>query len=254
MRGVIVALAALLGVATSSGCLHAPTDATAASPAIYRGTKGFTNHYLLVGERVVVVDSGNHGRTRMIARELKRIGRTPEDVSLVVLTHAHADHAGSASELQRRFGVPIAVGLGDLPTAVEGHNPPLLPTSKLGKRLRPFIRNKYPPVVPDLVVRDTLDLSPYGIAGTIVLTGGHTPGSLAVLLGSGEVVSGDLVRGGFTKHHHPELHFFQDDLAAAHAALAGLLERGARVFHPGHGGPLAATDVASYLRAHPAAH
>lgn len=231
----------------ASACAHAPTDASAAAPAIFRGSANFTNHYLVVGDRVIVVDSGTKGRAKRIEREIARIGRTPLDVSLVVLTHAHADHAGSAKELQERLDVPVAVGVGDLPTLAEGHNPPLRPATKLGKRLRPFIRNKYPPMVPDVVVRQPMDLRPYGIDGEIVPVGGHTPGSLAIVLRSGEVLSGDLVRGKLTAKKKPIEHFFQDDVTAAHGALASLLARGARVFHPGHGGPLSASDVAAWL-------
>lgn len=235
--------------AVLSACLHAPNDASARAPAIYRGTKELTNHYLVVGERVVIVDTGRPGRTKWIERELARIGRTPLDVSLVVLTHAHADHAGSATDLQVRLDVPVAVGKGDLATAAHGHNPPLHPASKLGKRLRPFIRGKYPPLVPELVVHDRLDLRPYGVDGEVVPVGGHTPGSLAVVLRSGEVLSGDLVRGKIIAKHVPVEHFFHDDVAAAHAALTMLLARGAKVFHPGHGGPLSAADVAAWLAA-----
>lgn len=230
-----------------SACVHAPKDASRAVPAIYRGSANYTNHYLVVGERVIIVDSGTKGRAKRIEREIWRIDRTPLDVSLVVLTHAHADHAGSAKELQERLDVPVAVGVGDLPTLAGGHNPPLRPASKLGKRLRPFIRNKYPPMVPDIVVRQPMDLRPYGVDGEIVPIGGHTPGSLAVVLRSGEVLSGDLVRGKLVAKDEPVEHFFQDDIAAAHGALASLLARGARVFHPGHGGPLAAADVAAWL-------
>jgi glyoxylase-like metal-dependent hydrolase (beta-lactamase superfamily II) len=238
-----LALSLLLCVA----CAHPAANATAAAPAIYRGTRNFTNHYLVVGQRVVVVDSGRPGRAKWIDRELERVGRTPLDVTLVVLTHAHGDHAGSAKALQERLDVPVAVGVGDEPTLAQGHNPPLRPASRLGKALRPFIRKKFPPMLPDVVVRQPLDLRPYGVDGEIVPVGGHTPGSLAVVLRSGEVLSGDLVRGRLPARHRPVEHFFQDDVTAAHAAIAALLARGARFFHPGHGGPLSAADVKAWL-------
>ena len=236
-----------LGLVLCAACAHRATDASAAAPAIYRGSRNFTNHYLVVGERVIVVDSGRPGRGKWIDRELERIGRTPLDVTLVVITHAHGDHAGSAKELQERLDVPVAVGIGDEPTLAQGHNPPLHPASRIGKAVRPFIRSKFPPMVPDIVVRQAFDLRPYGVDGEIVPVGGHTPGSLAVVLRSGEVLSGDLVRGRLAAKRRPVEHFFQDDRTAAHAALASLLARGARFFHPGHGGPLSAADVTAWL-------
>lgn len=79
---------------------------------------------------------------------------------------------------------------------------------------QPTIPSRYPAVEPDIVVHGEAPypLDAFGLDGTLVHVGGHTPGSIVVHLGNGAVILGDLVRGGW---------------------LAGLSNRGAprRLFH-----------------------
>ena len=56
--------------------------------------------YALLGERVVLVDAGYAGAAPQIDAYLRRVGRSLAEVSGCVLTHAHADHYGGASEVR----------------------------------------------------------------------------------------------------------------------------------------------------------
>ena len=53
------------------------------------------------------MDAGIPGSERKIARVLARQGLTFADVKLIVVTHAHTDHAGSAARLRALSGAPI---------------------------------------------------------------------------------------------------------------------------------------------------
>lgn len=44
---------------------------------------------------------------RAIERQLRRAGLHPADLSAILLTHEHGDHAASAGPLARRYGVPL---------------------------------------------------------------------------------------------------------------------------------------------------
>lgn len=55
--------------------------------------------YALLGERVVLVDAGYAGAAAQIDAYLRRAGRTLAEVDACVITHAHADHYGAASEV-----------------------------------------------------------------------------------------------------------------------------------------------------------
>ncbi|MEW6664703.1 MAG: MBL fold metallo-hydrolase [Thermodesulfobacteriota bacterium] len=50
--------------------------------------------YLLVGERVCLVDTGPAGGEQKIIDALQSLGKSPADISLVVNTHEHPDHIG----------------------------------------------------------------------------------------------------------------------------------------------------------------
>lgn len=44
---------------------------------------------------------------------IRKTGRNPEDISLIILTHSHPDHIGSAHEIQRTTGCTIAAHHGE---------------------------------------------------------------------------------------------------------------------------------------------
>lgn len=196
----------------------------------------------------MVVDTGVPGSTPRVLRALRRRGYSPQDVALIILTHGHADHAGSAAELRARTGAAIVAGAGDERMSTRGHNGAMHPTGRVGRTVLSFIGKDYPPFTPDLLLREPLDLHPFGVPGQILVMPGHTPGSLTVVLDDGQAIAGDLVRGRFVRPGRPVLHFFHHDVAAAHRHLATLLDsHGVKRLHPGHGHVLTDRALRAYL-------
>ena len=70
---------------------------------------GFTTTYVLRGSGCVVVDCGCPGKGDLLAGVLAANGISPDEVELIVLTHAHSDHIGSASEIKALTGAALAV-------------------------------------------------------------------------------------------------------------------------------------------------
>lgn len=243
MRYALSLILATLALGACAGRSVSPR--TARAPEIVRLERGYINSYLLIGERVVIVDTGVPGGAKRVLRALARRGLKPQDVALIVLTHGHADHAGSAKALRDRTGAPI-VG-GDAAMTIRGHNDRLRPTGPAGRRVLPFIGQDYPSFVPDLKVDGELDLHPFGVAARVLAAPGHTPGSLVVVLDDGQALTGDLVRGKALARERPTLHFFHADPAAAHDQLGALLERGVTRIHPGHGHALTAERLRAFL-------
>lgn len=68
---------------------------------VYRlESPGFVNAYLIVGDRdLTLVDAGPARRVLGLIAELKANGYSFNNVGRVVLTHAHADHAGGVHPL-----------------------------------------------------------------------------------------------------------------------------------------------------------
>ncbi|MEQ1504403.1 MAG: MBL fold metallo-hydrolase [Myxococcota bacterium] len=218
-----------------------------AAPTITNVGWGFTNVYAVQGDDgVILVDAHNPGNEDRILRRLEAAGIAPERLTLLVATHGHPDHAGSTAALADRLGIPVAGGAADLPYFASGTTE-LHPTGSRGRMISAFVRRAFPPVSLDLAVTDRLDLGPYGVAGELVVVGGHTPGSLIVDLHDGDVLSGDLIRSHLQRRHVPTLHFFHDDPVAASRALRTVVDGGATTLWPSHGGSLAAADVAAWM-------
>jgi len=68
----------------------------------------FVYIYLIYGKKIVLIDSGVATSENIIFDYIRKTGRNPEDISLIILTHSHADHIGAAHEIQRMTGCTIA--------------------------------------------------------------------------------------------------------------------------------------------------
>jgi glyoxylase-like metal-dependent hydrolase (beta-lactamase superfamily II) len=87
-----------------------------AAPGIHRIEDANTNWYLVEDDgRVCVVDAGVPSSWDSLQDALSEIGRGPEDVDALVLTHAHFDHVGFAEKARRELNVPVYVHENDVP-------------------------------------------------------------------------------------------------------------------------------------------
>ena len=209
---------------------------------------GLSNMYLIKAKRPILVDTGSPKDLPDIERALAAQGVKLTDITLVIPTHGHSDHAGAAAQIRRSSGALIALGKGDLPMAKAGHNDDLKPTNLMAEILKRFaIDPNYEPFVPDIVIDGTLDLAPWGIRGKAVTMPGHTPGSVVVILDDGRALVGDMMLGGyFGGALFPERagqHYFQADLAANLENIKTLLKLPIKTFYLGHGGPVTRASV-----------
>lgn len=213
--------------------------------------------HLLVGDRIVVVDSGTPGGEGRILEAVTASGRAATDISLILISHTHVDHAGSAAALRRLTGAPIALDPRELRYA-EGIEPcPRTPTGLPGRLFgyTPLPRRRIEPFTPDVLVEDDFDLRGYGVEADVMRTAGHTPGSLSVHApGTGELLAVDLLAGGVfiggvARHGHVIEPPFHEDPAGVLEAVGRLLGlEPLTKIHVCHGGPLAPSDVAAWVR------
>jgi phosphoribosyl 1,2-cyclic phosphodiesterase len=61
--------------------------------------------YLETGETRVIIDAGFS--LRQIRQRLAAIGRVPENLSGILLTHEHADHIQGVAALSEKLGIPV---------------------------------------------------------------------------------------------------------------------------------------------------
>jgi glyoxylase-like metal-dependent hydrolase (beta-lactamase superfamily II) len=68
----------------------------------------FVYAYLVYGEKVCLIDSGVASSHETIFDHLKKEGLSPKDIDLLVLTHSHPDHIGSARAVKRASNCIVA--------------------------------------------------------------------------------------------------------------------------------------------------
>jgi glyoxylase-like metal-dependent hydrolase (beta-lactamase superfamily II) len=201
------------------------------------------------GADVTLIDSGYPGdRSRVIA-SLERIGRSPADISAVLLTHGHPDHIGSAEFLRRTQGVPVRAHEREVANA-QGHKIEQVSEATLLRMLwRPdvvvwlFDVLRLKGARPQrLTYVDTFTEGPLDVPGAPVAvpTPGHTSGHTSFHLpGRGALVAGDALMTGhaLARRAGPQLlpAFFNTDTDQARASLERLRKLPADVVIPGHG-------------------
>jgi glyoxylase-like metal-dependent hydrolase (beta-lactamase superfamily II) len=196
--------------------------------------------YLLIGDRVVIVDTGVGGQTDMILSRVAAEGRAPEDVSLILLTHGHGDHAGSAAALRDATGAPIALGAGDEEKCLAGKDTEMRGRGVVGKTALVAIRKRQaggpanPGPVPDVVIDGEHSLLEYGVDAAVVPMPGHTRGSLAVFTASGDALVGDLLGGGGMSRSSPAKGIFVCDEDAMDLSIREVIARRPRLVYTGH--------------------
>jgi glyoxylase-like metal-dependent hydrolase (beta-lactamase superfamily II) len=166
------------------------------------------------GGRVVVVDAGLPGYRPQLERGLALLGRDPDDVAAVVLTHSHGDHIGAAAALQRELGVPVHVHEAEadaVRTAAsigksEAAQAPYLRHPHAWRLLAHFRECGRPEPVEQVEPFADGDVLPGGLRA--IHTGGHTPGHCVFHLEPrGALFAGDLIctRNPLTGSRGPEL-------------------------------------------------
>ncbi|WP_267088162.1 MBL fold metallo-hydrolase [Streptomyces sp. NBC_00249] len=215
--------------------------------------KHAVNAHLLLGRRPVLVDAGTPGSAQTIHDRIADHGVDPCDIALIVITHGHIDHFGSAAELHRLTGAPIAGHVADLEPFRTGRaRMPHLPTGPMGRALNRNRNLHVPadPFEPDVLISGETDLADFGVEGRIVPTPGHTAGSVSVLTDDGHLVAGDLVANSFMglipgKPANPPFH---DDPLGNLASLRAMLALNPTKLHVGHGVPLDPERVRRWAR------
>jgi hydroxyacylglutathione hydrolase len=211
---------------------------------------GFVNAYLIRGKRPVLVDTGAPANAPKILAALSEEGYSPRDLALIIITHAHIDHFGSAAAISTATGAPILAAAGENEVLRSGVGLPPVPVSFLGRIFALMIKKTAPS--PDLAVTPAIRvdapyrLDDYGIDGVVIPSSGHTRGSLSVILATGECIVGDLVMGMFPPHR-PGLPMFAEDMDAVKKNIRMITDTKPVIIYPGHGGPFSCSQLEALL-------
>jgi hydroxyacylglutathione hydrolase len=199
---------------------------------------GIARVFIIRGSKPVLVDNGQPGKEAGIIKAIIQKGIRPEEIPLIILTHGHDDHFGCAEMLREVTKAKILMHEADANNLRKGENGQLNPTGWFGRIVSFFIRSgpKVKGIEPDILIQEEFDLYEYGIQGKVIHTPGHTPGSLSVLLDSGEVIVGDLIMSFFPRKQ-PGYPIFAADLSQVKSSIAKVVKYNPKRFYCSHGGP-----------------
>jgi glyoxylase-like metal-dependent hydrolase (beta-lactamase superfamily II) len=151
------------------------------------------NAFLLQGDdgSLTLVDAGTKGGPRRVLAALAQLGRAPEDVTHLLLSHAHSDHAGGAAAVVAATGSRVLAHEREAVYLREGRMPTPDRSTRAGRLLARTPAGGFAPLAVDEVVEDGA-LLPLAGGLRVVHTPGHTPGHCSFLhTRAGVLLTGD---------------------------------------------------------------
>jgi glyoxylase-like metal-dependent hydrolase (beta-lactamase superfamily II) len=196
-----------------------------------------------------LIDAGSPGQVQKFRKAVARLPVQLHDIQLIVLTHGHWDHIGSAKAIQEATGGKLALhqlekdclerSLKPLPPGVTSWGRIFI---TMAHAITPFIR--IPAADVDVVLgNEEFSLDKYGIPGRILHTPGHTAGSVSVVLDTAEAFVGDLAMGVLPLRLRPGLTILAEDMDQVRESWRMLLHAGVQTIYPAHGRPFPADVI-----------
>ena len=208
----------------------------------------FVSAYALVeGEKAVLVDTGVPDSEDQIVQTLHQEGIDVTNVKLIVITHAHADHTGSAVRLREMSGAPIAIHKADALYVESGTNASVIPATFLGRFMALFSEKMNAKMdvqfKPDVIFEETFSLADYGFSARVIPTPGHTPGSVSVITDDGDMIIGDIVARQFMVGGKASFPIFATDKGQVITSLKAILGEKPRRCYSAHAGEVKVDEI-----------
>ena len=151
------------------------------------------NAFLLQGDdgSLTLLDAGTKRAPRRVLAALDQLGRRPGDVTHLLLSHAHSDHAGGAAAVVAATGSRVLAHEREAVYLREGRMPSPDRSTRAGRLLARSPGGGFVPVAVDDAFPDGAELA-VGGGLRVVHTPGHTPGHCSFLhTRAGVLLTGD---------------------------------------------------------------
>jgi glyoxylase-like metal-dependent hydrolase (beta-lactamase superfamily II) len=155
----------------------------------------YVNGFMLRDEdgQVTLIDMGIASSGKKVIAALRSIGSDPTEVTRLMLTHCHPDHAGGAAYVSKETGRSVDVHANDAEYVRSGTQPDVDPSSRIGKLFRKLPEPKVEKVSVGEELRDG-QVVPFAGGIRVVHTPGHSPGHASYLHEpSGTLITGDAI-------------------------------------------------------------
>lgn len=202
---------------------------------IHRIKCGNGNCYIIEnGTNGILVDTGKKEFVNQVIEQCKFYR-----VKLIILTHAHFDHAENTAQISDALGIPIGMSEQDCDLILSNKNQPMFSASFLGKivlsaSMKDFARRTIPKFKPDILLRDKDSLIDYGIDAEIIDLPGHTNGSIGVDIDKKHLIVGDALMNMF----YPTVSMLYNNREKMLESARKISNIGDRTIYFGHGKPM----------------
>ncbi len=137
-------------------------------PIYYVGTRGLSVFLITTSGGDILLGGAVPGTAPLIEASIRKLGFKSQDIRILLLNHAHFDHAGTLADFKKLTGANVDVMEADVELLKSGGGADYL-----------FAKNAkfhFPPVTTDKVVKDGDTVSLGGVSMMAHATPGHTRG------------------------------------------------------------------------------
>jgi len=183
--------------------------------------------------KLILIDTGMPRNDKKIMKFIESLGRSPSDVSVIVITHFHIDHVGNAKKIKDQTGAKVAAQEMDA-DYVSGKKVPPKPKNLMFRAFSSVVKAE--PVDIDVTLKDGDKVGRF----MVIHTPGHSEGSIALLDRDRKVMFvGDTIRFNDGKMEGPPEQFTLD-MEKAKESIGKISEYDFDIMLSGHGQPLMA--------------
>lgn len=139
----------------------------------YVGTQGLTSLLIETSNGLILLDGALPQSALEIEKNIRELGFDPLNISAILLSHAHYDHAGGIAALQRYTGATVYSSAAGVKVLAAGELQADDPQYIAGDT-----SSRFPPVSNTIAVGDREVVTIGDVDVTAVHTPGHTPGGM----------------------------------------------------------------------------
>ena len=202
---------------------------------IHRIKCGNGNCYIIEnGVDGILVDTGKKEFVNRVMEACRQY-----HVKLIVLTHAHFDHAENAAKISNALGIPIGMSEKDCNLIQSNASQGLSAETFLGKivlsvSLKDFSVRTLEEFKSDIFLKDGDSLSGYGVNAGIIALPGHTDGSIGIDVDKKGIIVGDALMNMF----YPTVSMLYHNKSEMLDSAGKISRLGNRTIYFGHGKPM----------------
>ena len=139
----------------------------------YVGTVGLSSILIEAGEELILIDGALPQSAAVIDVNIRSLGFDPKNISTILVSHAHYDHAGGIAALQRFTGASVYSSVEGAKALDSGELQPDDPQYIEGSRV------SFPAISKVVAVADGDIVTTAGVNVRAIYTPGHTPGGMS---------------------------------------------------------------------------